>query len=579
MRLAKAAFAAAGLLLLGTTSTGAQTAPDGSWISGYLASWTQKSAAGGKLDAKDIDFDAVTHLIHFALIPRSDGTLNYDSLSAERRRTAVAAAHAHGRPILLSVGGWGAYDGFRAAIRPAARAAFVANLVGAMTADGYDGLDLDFEPIQTDDVPYFEAFVAELHDALQPRTTPLLSRPLLTAAVSWQPAMFARLRDRFDQINIMTYDLSGTWPGWVTWHNAPVYDGGNRFPSTGGLVPSADGEVGRFAAAGVPLAKLGIGAAFYGYVWSGGAGTSTGGATRPMQTWTTAPAMSALSFDTIMGTYWQSDRYRWDAGAQAAYLSIDAAGSADDKFITYDDETSCRMKMEFARDRGLGGLIVWELAAGWRPSQPAGSRDPLLQALKAARNAGTGDAVAPVATITAPTTSGAWTAVSPEISLGGVASDNVGIVRIAWANAATGASGDAVGTTSWSATVPLAPGDNAIVVAAWDAAGNRGTASIAATYTPPADAEPPTVAIVSPAAGTWIKGNGTVSVLVNAADNVGVTRVELYVDGVRTGMSTTAPFTTTFRARGLAKGAHTLMCRAYDAAGNRGDAPSVTVYR
>jgi hypothetical protein len=76
--------------------------------------------------------------------------------------------------------------------------------------------------------------------------------------------------------------------------------------------------------------------------------------------------------------------YHWDTNAQAAYLSIDNANSANDKFISYDDEHTCQAKVSYARNRGLGGVMIWELASAWRPSQPAGKRDPMLQAVKQA---------------------------------------------------------------------------------------------------------------------------------------------------------------------------------------------------
>ena len=56
---------------------------------------------------------------------------------------------------------------------------------------------------------------------------------------------------------------------------------------------------------------------------------------------------------------------------------------------------------------------------------------------------------------------------------------------------------------------------------------------------------------------------------VSAVDNMGVVRVELYVDGVFTDMSTVAPFTTTWNDPG---GAHAIQTKAYDAAGNVGSA-------
>jgi len=192
--------------------------------------------------------------------------------------------------------------------------------------------------------------------------------------------MFAALQNQFDQINIMTYDLSGPYPGWVTWFNSPIYDGGYRFPSTGGLVPSVDGAVGNFITNGVSPAKLGIGIAFYGYIWLGGGGTSTGGVTQPRQSWTNAPTVSQPSYTTIMTGYYQSNLYHWDTSAQAAYLSITNASPANDMFISYDDQRTCQSKVSYARNHGLGGMMIWELAQDHQTGQP----DPLLQALKQA---------------------------------------------------------------------------------------------------------------------------------------------------------------------------------------------------
>ena len=68
--------------------------------------------------------------------------------------------------------------------------------------------------------------------------------------------MFAALQNKLDQINIMTYDLSGPYGGWVTWFNSPIYDGGYRFPSTGGLVPSVEGAVNNFLGSGVAAGRF-----------------------------------------------------------------------------------------------------------------------------------------------------------------------------------------------------------------------------------------------------------------------------------------------------------------------------------
>jgi GH18 family chitinase len=85
-----------------------------------------------------------------------------------------------------------------------------------------------------------------------------------------------------------------------------------------------------------------------------------------------------------MSNYFQPQLYFWDTNTQSAYLSIDQSGSADDKFISYDDQTTCRAKVAYAKQKGLGGLIIWELGGGYRANLPAGQRDLLLQSVKQA---------------------------------------------------------------------------------------------------------------------------------------------------------------------------------------------------
>jgi hypothetical protein len=55
--------------------------------------------------------------------------------------------------------------------------------------------------------------------------------------------------------------------------------------------------------------------------------------------------------------------------------------------------------------------------------------------------------------------------------------------------------------------------------------------------------------------------------------------VDLYVDGNFTSTSTAAPFTTSWNTSKATRGAHTLVCKACDAAGNVGTSQTVTVYK
>jgi hypothetical protein len=95
------------------------------------------------------------------------------------------------------------------------------------------------------------------------------------------------------------------------------------------------------------------------------------------------------------------------------------------------------------------------------------------------------DTTAPSVAITTPTTAATFKTATATLTLGGTASDNVGVTQVTWANN-RGGSGAAIGTTSWSTSVTLQTGVNALTLTARDAAGNTKTASITVTLnTPP----------------------------------------------------------------------------------------------
>ena len=337
------------------------------------------------MPASNIDFSSLTHIIHFAVVPNGDGTLDTqaNSLSVANSSDVVAHAHAAGRKVILCVGGGDTETLFQGATSAANLPKFINSLTNLMATRGYDGLDLDWEPLPAADAQQYTNLVNGLRAALDS----FPQRKLLTAAVGAYPPygdsataqylLFAGLQNKFDQINIMTYDLSGPYDGWVTWFNSPLYDGGSRFSGGGNLLPSVDGSVNNFITNGVAPAKLGVGLAFYGFLWTGGSSASI---TQPRQGWTNAPTVTAVRYSTIMAEYYQSNFYHWDAKAQAAYLSVTNANPAANAFISYDDLRTCQAKVSYARNHGLGGVMIWELAQ----DHSSGKASPLVQALQQA---------------------------------------------------------------------------------------------------------------------------------------------------------------------------------------------------
>ncbi len=91
----------------------------------------------------------------------------------------------------------------------------------------------------------------------------------------------------------------------------------------------------------------------------------------------------------------------------------------------------------------------------------------------------------------------------------------------------------------------------------------------------PGDTTPPTTSITSPANGVTV--SGTVTVSANASDDVGVSRVELFVDGSLAGTDTSSPYGIAWNTTTASNGGHSLQTRAYDAAGNVGSSALVNV--
>ncbi|MGE3539868.1 MAG: S8 family serine peptidase [Candidatus Tectimicrobiota bacterium] len=104
------------------------------------------------------------------------------------------------------------------------------------------------------------------------------------------------------------------------------------------------------------------------------------------------------------------------------------------------------------------------------------------------------------------------------------------------------------------------------------------TTSASSNVPPPgSDTAAPSVRIISPANNSTVAR--TLQIAVSATDNVGVMRVELYIDGALYGTSTTAPYAFAWNTRKASSGAHRLEARAYDRQGNIGLAAPVTVYK
>ncbi len=281
--------------------------------------------------------------------------------------------------VIASVGGWGMPLFPDVVAMPERRKVFTDSAAAFLTRyPVFDGLDIDWEypgggdearALLSDDARQTEAadhraFIDGLRATLDGMKTQDGRERLLTAAVAGYPRSVAGIDWKdvaadFNLIFVMTYDFTpekafqrngnysggGGWPG----HHTNLVAGA----ATDGF--GADAMVRNLAAAGVPKAKMVLGAGFYAREW-----------TKARFDDGRFPA-SALAGDYVGASAWTALQARhlddkgwingYDQAAQAAYMSEPKSGG----FISLDTPRSIQAKGNYVRHEGLAGLFAWEL--------------------------------------------------------------------------------------------------------------------------------------------------------------------------------------------------------------------------
>jgi chitinase len=353
-----------------TVTVTASTPATGKWVSGYYTGWNADLYPPEK-----VDFSAMTHIIVGRATPRTDGTLSTafdNSNGPAMARTLATRAHAAGRKAIIMVGGAGEHANWVGAASSANRAKFVQNLLSAMDSLGYDGLDIDWEPVETADKPNLLALVKDLRTA----------RPgmLLTFPIGWINTNFAsdvdpwyaQLAPYLDQVNVMSYEMIGPWDGWQSWYTSALYG------HTGNHPTSVSASLNGWVNAGIPKAKLGMGIPFYGMAWRN--------ITGPYQSFTNwsdyVGSDNSFTYKKVLQLS-KSGTYHWDAVAGASYVTFSTpVEDGTVRWISYDAPQTIAAKGAYTRDNGFGGTIIWTINQGC--TDPATGANPLLDAVKSA---------------------------------------------------------------------------------------------------------------------------------------------------------------------------------------------------
>jgi len=344
------------------------------WVMGYYMGYL-----ADRQPPSAIDWKGLTHLAVGFFVPRADGTLDAGlAPSAADRKVLVQAARQNKRKVLATLGGQDTGPMWYAATSSAARATLVSSLKNLVKREGYDGLDLDWEPLEPRDQPLLLELVRTLRKEL-PGT--LMTFPADGADNLNFPAnraFYAQLAPLLDQLNLMTYGMGFAFEGWKTWHSSPLY---GQTPNT---PTSVDLTVQGYLKAGIPAAKLGIGIGFYGICYGAPAqgpledtvGIKPGGAKLLADD-------NDLSYANIVTQYAPLGTRKWDSSARVPYLSFaQPSGPKGCTYLSFEDAASILEKGKYLRQKGLGGVILWNVNQGYIPGRvPA---NPLLEATRRA---------------------------------------------------------------------------------------------------------------------------------------------------------------------------------------------------
>jgi chitinase len=257
--------------------------------------------------------------------------------------------------IILSLGGWGGCETCSPVFATATgRTEFAGSVKELMEYFKTDGLDLDWEypaiegypghAYQKEDKSNFTALVQSLRDTLGTKYEISFAAggfdSFLEQSIEWNKIM-----PLLDKVNLMSYDLVSGFSR-VTGHHTPLY-------STKEQKQSADNAIRYLDSIGVPLNKLIIGAAFYARVWDSVANINQG----LYQAGVFKSFIGFSQFQEKLSTDSGYIFYR-DEGAKASY----AYNASKNLFATFDDSLSISDKTKYVKDKGLGGIMFWELS-------------------------------------------------------------------------------------------------------------------------------------------------------------------------------------------------------------------------
>ncbi|PTB65983.1 glycoside hydrolase family 18 protein, partial [Trichoderma citrinoviride] len=247
--------------------------------------------------------------------------------------------------VVLSIGGSTASEVFPiVASNTLLRDNFARSALGLVEASGLDGIDIAWEfPSEAKHGQDFLALLAAVRIHL-PDDRYILTAVLPAAKEVLQLIDLATAAEYLDYINLVAYDFFGTWTS-KSGHHAQLYTMNKD-------EPSASAGVAHLMAQGFPAKSILLGIPTYGRSFLKANG----------------PGQDFNGVGGQDGTFEYSELPRKGCKeiVDRRYIAAQCVGG-DGGFVTYDNPETVKVKAEFCKQKGLGGLFYW--------NGPADSRD------------------------------------------------------------------------------------------------------------------------------------------------------------------------------------------------------------
>ncbi len=331
---------------------------------------------------EEIPVEKLTHII-FSFTKVIDGGMKFSNPENSGPKLEALVKQKERNPdlkVMIACGGWGA-DGFSdMALTAESRMKFINSAEEFIRKYKLDGMDMDWEypgisgagtMAREVDTKNFTALMKGLREMLDSFEE---SKILTFASAGWKRYYdhieLSEVMKYADYTNVMTYDqVSGV--SIYTGHHTPLgnitskdIEGtpfhdhlDNSFQAGNSPDPhprSAEKIVNFLIGEGVDPSQIVIGAAFYGRVWKGVPPENNG-----LYQLSSGIHIGWSAYHHIRNTFEPDSNFHryWDETAQAPYMY----NAADSLMISYDDTVSVALKTKYAIDKGLGGIMFWEL--------------------------------------------------------------------------------------------------------------------------------------------------------------------------------------------------------------------------